>query len=88
MNITVTIPDEYADLLVTGTGDDLQREALEALVAKAYRAGRLTRPDLRRLLGFQTSHEIDGFLKSHDIYDSITLDELNRQLETLDRLGL
>jgi hypothetical protein len=56
-------------------------------VAEEYRANRLTKPDLRQLLGFETGQEIDGFLKAHEIYDSITLDELNGQLEMLDRLG-
>lgn len=87
MNLTVHIPDHLAERLSAGNVD-LGRRALEALVAEEYRAGRLTRPDLRQLLGFETGHEIDGFLKAHDIYDGITLEELNRQLETLDRLGL
>ncbi len=56
-------------------------------MAEEYRANRLTKPDLRQLLGFETGQEIDGFLKAHEIYDSITLDELNGQLEMLDRLG-
>jgi len=59
-----------------------------ARVKEEYRAGRLTRPDLRRLLGFEAGHEIDGFLKAHEIYDGITLEELNSQLVTPDRLGL
>ena len=87
MNLTVTLPDDIATRLAAD-GADLPRRALEALAAEEYRAGRLTRPDLRLLLGFETGHEIDGFLKAHDIYDGIALDELNRQLETLDRLGL
>jgi hypothetical protein len=87
MNLIVHIPDDLAQRLSVGNVD-LGRRALEALVAEEYRAGRLTRPDLRRLLGFQTGYEIDGFLKMHDIYDGITLEELNRQLDDLDRLGL
>jgi Xaa-Pro aminopeptidase len=87
MNVTVTLPDDIATRLAAD-GADLARQALEALAAEGYRAGRLTRPDLRQLLGFETGHEIDGFLKRHDIYDGITLEELNRQMETLDRLGL
>jgi hypothetical protein len=83
----VRLPDDIAARLNTD-GGDLERRALEALVAEEYRAGRLTRPDLRQLLGFETAHEIDGFLKAHAIDDGITLEELNRQLETLDRLGL
>jgi hypothetical protein len=86
MNLTVRIPDDLAARL-SATSGDLERRALEALVAEEYRAGRLDKLDLRRLLGFETGYEIDGFLKTHDIYIGITLDELNRQLETLDRLG-
>jgi hypothetical protein len=87
MNLTVHIPDDIAQRL-SADAATLERRALEALVAEEYRAGRLTRPDLRRLLGFQTGYEIDGFLKVHDIYDGITLEELNRQLDDLDRIGV
>ena len=87
MNVTVRIPDDLAQRLAAD-GGDLERAVLEAIVADAYRAGRLTRPDLRRLLGFETGHGIDGFLKAHGIDDGITPEELHRQLETLDRLGL
>jgi hypothetical protein len=87
MNLTVHIPDDIAQRLCADVAT-LERRALEALVADEYRAGRLTRPDLRQVLNFQTGHEIDGFLKAHDIYDGITLEELNRQLDDLDRIGL
>ena len=87
MNLIVRIPDEIAARL-GADATELERRALEALIADEYRAGRLTRPDLRQLLGFETAHEIDGFLKAHAIDDGITLEELNRQLDTLDRLGL
>ncbi len=86
MNLIVRIPDDLAERLGADVAT-LERRALEALVAEEYRAGRLHKPDLRRLLGFETSYEIDGFLKAHEVYDGITLDELDRQLETLDRLG-
>jgi hypothetical protein len=46
-----------------GPGGDLSRRASEALAAEEYRRGRLTKPDLRRLLGFETGHQIDGFLR-------------------------
>jgi hypothetical protein len=87
MEITLNIPDELAEHL-QAEGADLERRALETFVAAEYRAGRLTRPDLRRLLGFATSYEIDGFLKRHGVYDGITPEELDRQIETMDRLGL
>jgi hypothetical protein len=87
MNLTVHIPDDIAQRL-SADAATLERRALEALVAEEYRAGRLNKPDLRLLLGFETSYEIDGFLKAHDIYNGITLEELNRQLDDLERLGL
>ena len=87
MNLIVRIPDDLAERLGADVAT-LERRALEALVAEEYRAGRLHKPDLRRLLGFETSYEIDVFLKAYEVYDGITLEELDRQLETLDKLGL
>ena len=69
-------------------GGDLSRRASEAFIADEYRNGQLTKPDLRRLLGFETSHEIDGFLKAHDVYEDCTLQDLEDELEGLKRLGI
>ncbi len=54
---------------VTECGVDLSRRALEALTAEEYRQGHLHEPDLRRLFGFETSYEIDRFLKGPNVYD-------------------
>ncbi len=85
MNLTVRIPDDVAQRL-GASSVDLERRALEALVAEEYRAGRLDKPDLRRLLGFETSYEIDGFLKAHGIYLDYTLVDLEREREAFARL--
>jgi hypothetical protein len=87
MNLTVHLPDDLADRL-SADGADLSRRALEALACEEYRAERLTKPELRRLLGFGTRAELDGFLKAHGFDESITMDELECQLHDLDRLGL
>ena len=50
MELTVHIPDEIASRM-SGSGD-LSRGALEALALEEYSGGRLTDPELRRLLGF------------------------------------
>jgi hypothetical protein len=86
MNVTLTIPDALAARL--GAEADLPRRALEALVLEEYRAARLTRPELRRLLGFETRTELDGFLKAHGVNEGMTLAEFERDQQTLDRLGL
>jgi hypothetical protein len=56
-------------------------------VLDAYRAGRLTRPELRRLLGFETRDELDGFLKAHGVYEECTLEEIEDQVRAMERLG-
>src|SRR5580692_11117801 len=66
MNLTVHIPDDLASRL-TAAGGDLSRRALEALAAEEYKHDRLTKPELQRLLGIETSFQLDEFLKAHDV---------------------
>ena len=88
MELTVHIPDDIAERLGEAVNHDLSRRALEALLAEEYRLGRLDKPDLRRLLGFETSYEIDGFLKAHNVYEDYTMQDLEQELEGLRRLGV
>ena len=85
MEITLHIPDEFARLL-GGTGE-IERRALEALALEEYKLGHLTKPDLRRLLGFGTRSKLDEFLKAHDVFEPYTLDDLERERCDLERLG-
>ena len=86
MNLTMEIHDDVAQRL-SATGGDLSRRALEALVAEEYRQGHLTKPDLRRVLGLETSDQIDGFLKAHQVWIDYTLQDLERERAGLRRLG-
>ena len=88
MQLTVQIPDEFAQRLHSAGGGDLSRRALESLVADEYRNGHLTKPELRRILNLETGDQIDGFLKAHGVYEEYGLEDLNRELETLRRLGI
>lgn len=87
MNLRVEIPDDLA-IRLSVAGGDLSRRALESFAADEYRHCRLHKPDLRRLFGFETSHEIDGFLKDHGVYEEYTISDLDGELETLKRLGV
>ena len=87
MELTVHIPDDLASRM-SASGGDLSRRALEALVAEEYKRGHLAKPDLRRLLGFETSDQIDSFLKPHDIWIDYTFEDLERERASLQRLGL
>jgi uncharacterized protein YgbK (DUF1537 family) len=86
MNLIVQIPDDVARRLVAA-GGDLSRRALEALALEEYKLGHLTKPELRRLLGFGTRDALDGFLKAHDIFEPYSLDDLERERRDLQRLG-
>jgi len=44
-------------------------------------------PELRRLLGFGTRDALDGFLKTHEIFEPHSLDDLARERRDLERLG-
>jgi hypothetical protein len=85
MQLTVQIPDDLAQRL--SAGGDLSRRALEALAADEYRNGQLSKPELRRLLGFENRYELDGFLKAHSVYEERTVEEVEREVEALQRLG-
>jgi len=86
MNVTIKIPDDVADRL-TAAGGDLSRRALEGLALEEYKQGNLTKPELRRLLGFSTRYALDGFLKTHDVFETYSLDDLERERRDLQRLG-
>ena len=86
MEVSVHIPDDIASRM-TEAGGDLSRQALEALAAEEYRQGRVHKPDLRRLFGFETSYEIDGFLKRHNVYDEYTMEDFERERQALKSAG-
>jgi hypothetical protein len=85
--LTVHLPDDIAERLGDGVNDDLSRRA-EALLAEEYRLGRLNKPDLRRLLGFETGYQIDGFLKAHNVDEDYTTEDFQRERQALKALEL
>ncbi len=85
MDLRLHIPDDFAEQL--SASGDIEREALEALALESYRAGRLTKAELRRVLGIESRYELDGFLKAHDVYETYTLEDLERERSAFQRLG-
>lgn len=90
MQVTIEIPDDLAQSL-TPNGEDPSRSALEAVAIEGYRTGILSSAQTRRLLGFETRYELDGFLKAHHVWENaygISDLELDRQtLSDLDAEG-
>jgi hypothetical protein len=87
MNLTVEIPEDLARSL-NAAGGDLTRRVLEALALEEYKSGRLGKAELRHALGFETGYELDGFLKSHQVWIEYDEQDLMRERASLDRLGL
>jgi len=86
MQIHLNVPEEIARTI----GDDarsVERAALEALVLEGVRSGSLSRGQVRRLLGFQTRYEVDGFLKAHGLAVQESLEEVQRDSERVLALG-
>ena len=81
MNITMPIPDELAQRL--NAAGDLARRALEAFAVAEYRAGRLTPPELRRLLGFEMNVILDTFLKSREACEPSAVGDLKADSSNL-----
>ena len=79
------IPDELARLL--GSTGEIERRPLEALALEEYKLGHLTKPELRRVLGFGTRAKLDEFLKAHDVFEPFTLEDVERERRDLERLG-
>jgi hypothetical protein len=73
---------------LSAAGGDLSRRALEALGLQEYKSGRITKAVLRRLLGFTSRYELDGFLKAHDVLIDYTVDDFHRKIQDVTRLGL
>jgi len=86
MQIHLNVPEEIARTF----GDDAQsveRAALEALALEGIRSCNLSRGQVRRLLGFQTRYEVDGFLKAHGLAAQESLEEVQRDSERVLALG-
>jgi hypothetical protein len=73
VNVMVPIPDDLAARF--GSEAELGRRAVEALALEEYRAGRLTRPELRQVLKFATVGELDKFLREHGLVEDIAPDQ-------------
>jgi len=86
LNVTIQIPDEFARDLAA-SGGYLSRRALEAFGGIVQKRAS-NQPAMRRLLGFATRDQLDGFLKAHAVVEDLpTLDDLERERQDLRSVG-
>jgi hypothetical protein len=84
MRIVVDLPDQIARQIIP-EGQDPARAALEDIAVEAYRACRLTEHQLATLLGLGR-YDLDGFLKQRQVWLENSPGEIERELETAERL--
>ena len=83
--VTLDLPDVLSAFL-KASGQNLERAALEAIALEAYREGKLSIAQLRRLLGYSTRTQVHAFLKEHGVYLRYGLADLQHDRETGDAI--
>ncbi len=87
MKITIDIPDDIGRCLQE-KWEDVPRQVLESVALEGYRSRALGEELVRRLLGFETRFEVHAFLKDHDVPLNYSLEDLEQDRRTHDRLGI
>ena len=77
MQVTFELPEDIARHFAADS-QSLSRATLEALAIEGVRSGKLSSGQVRRLLGFSTRMEVDGFLKEHGVYLPLTVEDVDR----------
>ena len=85
MQVTVNIPDDLASQLIPA-GQDPARAVLEGALVQAYRENRISGHQLMTALGIETRYELDGFLKARQVWIEYSLEELERDRATMERI--
>lgn len=86
MQLTLNIPDDLTGPLRAVHGDDLGRAALERLALDGYQAGKLSPFQIQKLLGFTDRFETQTWLGQMGAHETYSLDDLDADRNTLDRL--
>jgi hypothetical protein len=86
MQLTLEIPDELAAALRATHGDDLSRAVLEQLALDGYHSGQLSRFQIQEMLGFTNRYEAEAWLGAKGANLNYSLEDLEADRETLDRI--
>ena len=87
MDVTIELPDEFAQRLQTKWQDTLAHYVRERLIMEAYRDDLLSTREVQELLGLDDRFAVYDLCKKYDIV-LYTLEDLERDRETARQLGL
>lgn len=83
--VTLDLPDVLSAFLA-GSGHNLERAALQAIALEAYREGKLSTGQLRRLIGYHTRTQVHAFLKEHGVHLHYGLADLEHDRQAGDAI--
>lgn len=86
MTINLNIPPDHEQLLRHALGADLGTVALESLIIEGYRSGKLSAAEVGRLLGLADRWTVNQWLAERKVPLNYTLEDLEADRKTLDRL--
>ncbi|AFZ51897.1 UPF0175 family protein [Dactylococcopsis salina] len=85
MQITIEIPDDFAQRL-DQTAGNLSQRLLELMVADAYSQGKINTAEVRQILQLPTRLSVHSFLKQMNIYLNYDETELKQDIQTLNQV--
>ncbi len=84
MEVTINLPEDVAQVFLAN-GENLEREVLEATALEGYREGKLSHAQVGRMLNLKR-FEVDEFLKNHNVPPNYTIEDLEQDRLTLEKL--
>jgi predicted HTH domain antitoxin len=85
MTIAIELPEDIAQRLAANP-EELSRRALEALAVEAYKNETITAAEVRRMLGLPSRWETHAFLKEAGAFLHYDESDLEKDVETIERL--
>lgn len=86
MTLKLDLPRSAEQILQEAWGRDLGCAVLEALAIEGYRTDKLSLYQVRVLLGHESRWETEAWLGSRGVHMNYTLEDLEEDRRTLDRL--
>lgn len=84
MEVTINLPEDVARVFLEN-GENIEREVLEATAIEGYREGKLSHAQIGRMLNLNR-FETDEFLRAHDVSLNYSIEDLEQDRRTLDKL--
>lgn len=85
MKVTIEIPNSVRQSLQSELGQDLAQAAKEALAIAWYQAEKLSIGQVAELLDM-SNYDAEGLMKKHHVDAPYSLEDYQRDRDTLDRL--